>query len=41
VLDESVEIAADLSGINNLYLTRLKADAKTQTPRESGSVRNP
>ena len=30
VLDETVEIAADLSGINNLYLTRLKADAKSK-----------
>jgi hypothetical protein len=36
-----VEIAADLSGIKNLYLTRLKADAKPQPQRSSEPVRTP
>jgi hypothetical protein len=31
ILDETVQIAADLSGMNNLYLSRLKADGERST----------
>ena len=39
VLDETVQIAADLSGINNLYLSRLKAASESQ--RKDDAVRTP
>jgi carboxyl-terminal processing protease len=41
VLDESVQIAADLSGMANLYLSRLKAEAASEAPRNTESVRTP
>ena len=41
VLDETMEIAADLSGMSNLYLSRLKAEAKNEAQRDTGSVRTP
>jgi carboxyl-terminal processing protease len=40
VLDETVEIAADLSGMSNLYLSRLKADTKNEARRDE-AVRTP
>jgi carboxyl-terminal processing protease len=41
VLEESVQIAADLSNVNNLYLSRLKAGAASEGARTNETVRTP